>query len=99
MFSTGSAGFAVNVCQAAIGGKNCHADTAELFFFDNEGRLFEPCNTSVLSDRDPLTNYSAEGNILKEFVDFGNPVMVDKIGYVRRGDGNAIIPGDSYEIY
>lgn len=74
-------------------------DMAELFFFDNEGRLFEPCNTSVLSDRDPLTNYSAEGNILKEFVDFGNPVMVDKIGYVRRGDGNAIIPGDSYEIY
>jgi hypothetical protein len=75
------------------------SDMAELFFFDKEGRLLEPCNVSALSDRDPLTNYSAEGNVLKEFVDFGNPVMVNKIGYVRRGDGNAVIPGDSYEIY
>jgi hypothetical protein len=73
-------------------------DMAELFFYTDSVNRVLPFSESSLVDGDPLTNYSADGNKLNGYLDFGKPVLVDRISYVRRGDGNAIIPGDSYEI-
>ena len=30
--------------------------------------------------------------------DFGKPVSLETIAYIRRGDGNTICPGDEYEL-
>ena len=76
-----------------------HCDMAELFFYDSEGNLLKPVNFSYLADGDPLTNYCAEGDVLNEYLDFGQQVTVEKLAYIRRGDGNPILPGDEYEVY
>lgn len=77
--------------------KRC--DMAELFFFNQDAELIQPSMGSALADGNPITNYCAEGTVLNEYLDFGKPVNIDRISYVRRGDGNAIIPGDEYDIY
>lgn len=74
-------------------------DMAELFFFDKDSSRIYPVTASSLNDNDMLTNYSAEGAKLKEHIDFGSPVSINHISYVRRGDGNAIMPGEQYDIY
>lgn len=78
-------------------GRKC--DMAELFFIDELGNRLKPVMNDALTDYDPLTYYSADGHILKEYIDFGKPVEIDRVQYVRRGDGNAIIPGDCYQIF
>lgn len=78
-------------------GRKC--DMAELFFIDEPGNRLKPVMNDALTDYDPLTYYSADGHILKEYIDFGKPVEIDRVQYVRRGDGNAIIPGDCYQIF
>ena len=72
---------------------------AELYFRSNNGNLITPALTTELTDGDPLTNYKAVGDSLIQIIDLGEPVMLKEIAYIRRGDGNAIVPGDSYEIY
>ena len=72
---------------------------AELFFFNKEGERISPVSKCTLTDGDLLTNYSAEGTKLKGYIDFGKPVHMDRVSYVRRGDGNAIMSGEDYEIF
>lgn len=59
-----------------------------------------------LFDNDPLTYFAVENrdstgsNELRwAGYDFGHPVSVESVGYIRRGDGNDICPGDVYELY
>lgn len=54
---------------------------------------------AALVDGDPLTYYSACGMQYDGALDFGEPQLFDRVAYIRRGDGNAICPGDDYEIY
>lgn len=51
-----------------------------------------------LFDNDPLTYYSAKGEDYYGCVDFRVPIQLSKIEYILRGDGNAIVPGDYYEV-
>ena len=82
-------------------------DFAELHFYANGGKAFEVEDAedsekqpySNLYDGDPLTNYRVVGNENAGYIDYGEPVVMDHISYVRRGDGNAIVPGDKYIIY
>lgn len=82
-------------------------DFAELYFYVNENKSYVPVGGvdseeqqySNLFDGDPLTNYRIIGNGNIGYIDYGGPVTMNHISYVRRGDGNAIIPGDKYEIY
>ncbi len=59
-----------------------------------------------LVDNDPLTYFAVEDynedktNIARwAGYDFGKPVSIEAVGYMRRGDGNDICPGDVYELY
>lgn len=53
-----------------------------------------------ICDRDPLTNFTVEANDGYRWVgfDFGEPVSMEQVACVRRGDGNDICPGDDYEL-
>ena len=75
------------------------SDMAEMYFRDEDGNWVKPVNMSPLTDGDPLTNHSAKGDEVTDFLDMGKPVMIDEILYIRRGDGNPILPGDEYEVY
>lgn len=89
---------------AAVGGRT--SDMAEILYYDgNSGeprRDFELLDASAgyerLYDNDPLTYYSAKGDSYCGCIDFGRPVHIDRIEYILRGDGNAIMPGDAYEV-
>lgn len=81
------------------GNSSRECDMAELYFRDYNGNFIAPINTSELTDGDPLTNYKAIQDSLISVIDFGKPITLKEIAYIRRGDGNAIIPGDNYEIY
>ena len=48
-------------------------------------------------DGDPLS-YFAVPDGGGAVVDFGHPVVVGRLSYIRRGDGNDIFPGDEYEL-
>lgn len=50
-------------------------------------------------DGDPLTALWAEGDTYWAGYDFGEPVSIDRISYIRRGDGNDILPGAEYELF
>ncbi|MBQ3148419.1 MAG: hypothetical protein IJB87_03540 [Alistipes sp.] len=52
-------------------------------------------------DGDPLTNFTVENKDGFRWVgyDFGKPVSIERVAYVRRGDGNDICPDDEYELY
>lgn len=78
------------------------SDIAELYFYDNNGdRIKVTADSDSLSyaiDGDPLTYYSADRDDPSGVLDAGKPVMLGHISYIRRGDGNAIIPGDLYRV-
>lgn len=82
------------------------SDMAEVFFYginDTTPRfdysVVENNNGfEKLFDNDPLTYYSAKGEDYYGCVDFGVPIQLSKIEYILRGDGNAIMPGDYYEV-
>lgn len=78
-------------------GRKC--DMAEMFFVGSDGDFVKPLGVNTLVDGDPLTNYSPKGDALLDFIDMGGSVSLSEILYIRRGDGNAIVPGDAYEIY
>lgn len=54
-----------------------------------------------ICDGDPLTYFTVQNTDAFRWVglDFGRPVAIGKIAYIRRGDGNEICPGDEYELY
>lgn len=49
-------------------------------------------------DHNPLTFFDAPCHGAWVGVDFGEPIALDKILYVWRGDGNAVEIGDEYEL-
>lgn len=75
------------------------SDMAEMYFRDISGSWIRPANESSLTDGDPLTNHRAKGLQMNGYADMGKPVFVDEVLYIRRGDGNPILPGDEYEVY
>jgi len=83
------------------------ADMAEMFFYiygcdtPMSPRALEASSEDFcnLYDKDPLTNFSAEGDLYKGAFDFGKSVTIEHISFIRRGDGNAIMPGDSYQLF
>ena len=82
------------------------SDMAEIFYYDSSSvfpvrnfQVIDACNGyGLLFDNDPLTYYRAEGDAYCGCVDFGQPVSLKRIEYILRGDGNAIMPGDTYEV-
>lgn len=52
-------------------------------------------------DNNPLTFFDAPEDVLDAWVglDFGEPISVDRVIYVPRGDGNSIFLGDEYELF
>lgn len=82
------------------------SDMAEIFFYSEESN--EPIKDFLVNDEtngyeklfdgDLLTYYSAKGHDYYGCIDFGLPQKIDKIEYVLRGDGNAIMPGDTYQV-
>ena len=91
------------------------SDFAELYFYGNDNQIIKGdliySNTSVrnkkydtpqhICDGDPLTYFAVENVDTLRWVgfDFGKKVSIDKVAYIRRGDGNDICPGDEYELY
>ena len=91
-----------------------YCDMAELFFYekgslipiksidsfthDNSNKISHLANNS-LEDRNLLTYFSAYKDSVWIGLDFGKSVRLSKISYIRRGDGNAICPKDTYELY
>ncbi len=82
--------------------KNDFCDMAELYFYDKDGGMIEMAasddSLALAVDGDPLTYYSARKNKPCGYLDAGRPVELDHISYIRRGDGNAIVPGDQYRV-
>ncbi len=88
-------------------------DIAELWFYDAKGDLIYPevyssekrkpwyVDPLRLVDNEPLTFSRIERGKDNSYVmfDFGAPVVLSKILYCRRGDGNNVIPNDLYELY
>lgn len=78
------------------------SDMAELYFYDDSSlRVDMTADSDSLSyiiDGDPLTYYSADRDDPSGVLDAGKLVMLGHISYIRRGDGNAIIPGDLYRV-
>jgi len=82
------------------------SDMAEIFFY-KKGDELPIRNYRILNgkngyeklhDNDLLTFYSASGSRCDGLVDFGEVVNISEISYLFRGDGNAIQPGDEYQI-
>lgn len=93
---------------------NKSTDFAELYFYEKEtgqqitGTLFSPSvpirnpnydTPGHINDNDPLTYFAVQDSTRWVGFDFGKPVALEKIAYIRRGDGNAICPGDEYGLY
>ena len=78
------------------------SDMAELYFYDKSGaRVNMMADTDSLNnmlDGDPLTYYTARRGASSGILDAGHPVHLDHVSYIRRGDGNAIVPGDMYRV-
>ena len=85
-----------------ISNMSSKSDMAELYFYDdNNQRVDMTADSDSLSyiiDGDPLTYYSADRDDPSGVLDAGKPVTLGHISYIRRGDGNAIIPGDLYRV-
>lgn len=55
-----------------------------------------------IRDNDPLSFLAVDNAadpIRWTGFDFGRPVSISKVAYIRRGDGNDICPGDEYALY
>lgn len=89
-----------------------HCDMAELYFYDLRDSIIrgnmmdygnvqpnEEWRADNISDGDQLTNFRAKGELSWVGFDFGKPINISRISYIRRGDGNSIQPGLSYSLY
>lgn len=75
---------------------------AELYFFAGDS-LVEPARVSGIKierlfDRNELTSMRIRQD-RSAVADFGRPVKLDRAAVLRRGDGNGIKPGDTYQLY
>lgn len=83
------------------------SDVAELYFYHDSvscpitgfAAFCQDSTFNNMFDSDPLTYYSATSTDELGYCDFGEPITIEHVSYIRRGDGNAIVPGDDYEIY
>lgn len=87
-------------------------DMAEVYFYDLQDSIIQgnvmhyggvqsnkEWKADNISDGDQLTNFSAKERQSRVGFDFGKPVYISKISYIRRGDGNSIQPGLTYSLY
>ncbi len=87
-------------------------DMAEVYFYDLQDSIVRgnvmdygsvqpnsEWKAENISDNDQLTNFSAKGELSRVGFDFGKPVHLSRISYIRRGDGNSIQPGLTYSLY
>ena len=78
------------------------SDMAELYFYEKDGgRIklrYDIDSLSYMLDGDPLTYFSARRDDPRGVMDAGSSVLLDHISYIRRGDGNAIVPEDTYRV-
>lgn len=87
-------------------------DMAELFFYNLHDSIIRAdiidCGKIVsdndwrasnISDGNQLTNFSVKGDDYWVGFDFGQPVSISKISYIRRCDGNSVQPGLEYSLY
>ena len=67
----------------------------------DDGTVLEQEDLKNVCDGDALTNFTVENAEEKRWVgfDFGQPVSLSRIVYLRRGDGNDIVPGHTYELF
>ncbi len=90
------------------------SDFAELYFYDRStgeritGTLVTPGmpvrnheydTPEHICDGDPLTYFAVVRDDRWVGFDFGRPVSMGEVDYIRRGDGNDICPGQVYELY
>ena len=90
------------------------SDFAELYFYKRDsgkrvkGELIVPDipirnpyydTPSHINDDNPLSYLAVQDTSRWIGFDFGRPVSMSKIAYIRRGDGNDICPGEKYELY
>lgn len=91
---------------------NYRCEMAELYFWESGSeqrlcgkRIAGPSRRPGLDDfkwfddNDPLTALWAEGDDYWAGYDFGEPISIDRISYIRRSDGNDILPGAEYELF
>ena len=74
------------------------ADIAEVFFYDQHGKPVVINEKDLAFDKDPLTYL----RLVPEetyTIDLGETVILGHASLIRRGDGNDIFPGDTYELY
>ncbi len=85
-----------------ISNRRTLSDMAELYLYEKGGGILSvKCDSDSLCnmfDGNPLTYFSAKRNNPDGIIDTERPVELDHISYIRRGDGNAIVPGDTYRI-
>ncbi len=87
-------------------------DMAEVYFYDLRDSIIrgnvidhggvqpkKEWKADNIADEDQLTNFSAKGEQSWVGFDFGKPVNISRISYIRRGDGNSIQPGLIYSLY
>lgn len=87
-------------------------DMAEVYFYDLRDSIIrgnvmdyggvqpdKEWKVDYISDEDQLTNFSAKEELSWAGFDFGKPVNISRISYIRRGDGNSIQPGLTYSLY
>lgn len=90
------------------------SDFAELYFYERnsgrriKGKLIVPDipirnpyydTPENIFDDDPLSYLAVQDTSRWIGFDFGKPVSMSEIAYIRRGDGNDICPGNKYELY
>lgn len=85
-----------------VSNRRALSDMAELYLYEKGGGILNvECDVDSLYnmfDGDPLTCFSAKREHPEGIIDTERPVELDHISYIRRGDGNAIVPGDTYRV-
>ena len=97
-----------------VSSHDASSDFAELYFYDRKtgervsGKLISsgaPVRNPYydtpehICDSDPLTFLSIDRADRWAGFDFGRQVSIGEVGYIRRGDGNDICPGEHYNLY
>lgn len=97
-----------------VSSSDASADFAELYFYDRKtgervsGKLIssgapvrDPYYDTPehICDGDPLTFLSINQTDRWAGFDFGKPVSIGEVDYIRRGDGNDICPGENYSLF
>ena len=71
---------------------------AEISFYDAKIQVLPNLGDRALFDSNLLSNYDVNITHPANF-DFGMPVKLSKLLYYRRGDGNCVFPGNTYQLY